>query len=321
MTAAVVTGRHRRSARWDRQDGRPLSKGIPPVTTSTRTIRADALLRCLRLPERGRIYDLSSGWWRHMPNFDGYPRFEVITYNSPGGQRADGRFPFDDPRGNEVEFGYVSELVSGSLHTGTHIDALCHVTKGANDEVHGGVSAREAVGDYGAHRGDASTLEPIVGRGVLLDIPGSLGLDSLPPGFAVGADHLERAAAEAAIDVRPGDIVLVRTGQMRYWPDVERIRRECGGSGVDLSGARWLAERGVRHVGADTMSFEVRPSTVSGNPLPVHLYLLQELGIHIMEWVFCEEIAADAVASFLFVALPLTIRGGTGSPIRPIAIV
>ncbi|WP_257014772.1 cyclase family protein [Rhodococcus sp. ACPA1] len=283
--------------------------------------RDSDLIRCLGLPEKGTIYDLSSGWWRHMPNFDGYPRFEVVTYNSPSGQRIDGRFPFDDAVANDVEFGYVSELVSGSLHTGTHIDALCHVTRGPDDEWHGGVSANRAVGDYGANRGDASTLPPIIGRGVLLDVPGSLGMEALPPGFAITGDHLQGAAERAGVEVTSGDTVLVRTGQMKYWPDADRIRRESGGSGVDVDGARWLAEHGARHVGADTMSFEVRPSRVPGNPLPVHLYLLQERGIHILEWIYCEKLAADGVSTFLFVALPLTIRGGTGSPIRPIAIV
>lgn len=133
--------------------------------------QADGLLRNLGIPARGAVYDLSSGWWRHMPTFDGYPRFEVLTYSSPQGQRASQRFPFDDPDENQVQMGYVSELMSGSLHTGTHIDALCHVTCGENDEWHGGVSANEALGDYGAERGDASELAPIIGRGVLLDVP------------------------------------------------------------------------------------------------------------------------------------------------------
>ncbi|WP_202945097.1 cyclase family protein [Gordonia neofelifaecis] len=278
------------------------------------------LLRCLQLAEAGRMYDLSSGWWRHMPNFDGYPRFEVVTYNSPAGERVEGRFPFDGSP-NDVEFGYVSELISGSLHTGTHIDALSHVTGGTRDEWNGGTSASDAVGDHGPLRADAAELPPIIGRGVLLDIPGFLGLDVLPPGFAIGAEHLAGAADAAGVTVGAGDIVLVRTGQMRYWPDVDRIARECAGSGVDLDGARWLSARGVAHTGADTMSFEVRPSRVPGNPLPAHLHLLKECGIHILEWVNCEELASDSVSTFLFVALPLTIRGGTGSPIRPIAVV
>ncbi|AIA01632.1 cyclase family protein [Streptomyces noursei] len=282
--------------------------------------RADDVLRTLGIPTKGAVYDLSSGWWRHMPTFDGYPRFEVLTYNSPQGQRAARRFPFDDPEGNEVQLGYVSELMSGSLHTGTHIDALCHVTCGANDEWHGGVSANEALGDYGAESGDASELAPLFGRGVLLDVAGALGLEVLPPHFAIGERHLRQAAEAAEVRVEKGDVVLVRTGQMKFWPDVDLIRERSGGSGVALDGAQWLVSQGAHYVGADTMSFEARPSTVPGNQLPVHLYLLHEQGIHIMEWVNCEGLAADGVSSFLFVGLPLTIRGGTGSPLRPIAV-
>jgi kynurenine formamidase len=74
-------------------------------------------------------------------------------------------------------------------------------------------------------------------------------------------------------------------------------------------------------VGGDTVCLEVQPSGIDGNPQPVHLHLLREHGIPIMEWVRCEEIARDEVYEFLFIALPLPIRGATGSMIRPIAIV
>lgn len=279
----------------------------------------DHLLRNLGIPTRGVVYDLSSGWWRHMPSFEGYPRFEVVTYNSPQGQRAEGRFPFHDDK-NEVQVGYISEHVSLGLHTGTHIDALSHITCGENDEWHGGVSANDALGNYGPESGDASELAPIIGRGVMLDVPRALGLEFLPPNFAVGEEHLRQAAEMADVTIRDGDIVLVRTGQMKFWPDIRRIRKESGDSGVALDGAQWLVAQGAGYVGADTLAFEVRPSTVPGNEFPVHVFLLHEHGIHIMEWVNCEGLAADSVSTFLFVGLPLTIRGGTGSPLRPIAV-
>ncbi|MGR7003110.1 cyclase family protein [Yinghuangia aomiensis] len=119
--------------------------------------------------------------------------------------------PFDDPERNQEQIGYTSELVSGGLHTGTHIDALCHITCGDNDEWHGGVSARDAMGNYGAESGDASELPVIIGRGVLLDIPKALGVDVLPPHFGIGEEHLRQAAEAGGVEVRDGDIVLVRT--------------------------------------------------------------------------------------------------------------
>jgi kynurenine formamidase len=281
-----------------------------------------SVLAALNVPQQGRSYDLASQWWRHMPVFAGYPQFEVVTYNSPHGERLERRFPFNNVETNEIQFGYFSEIISGSLHTGTHIDALSHVTCGTNNEWHGGVAANDSLGNFGSIAGgDASQIPPIIGRGILLDIPPMVGATVLPPHFEITAEHLEAAATAAGLTVGPDDVVLVRTGQMRYWPDTDKIGEECAGSGVGADAAEWLAARGVRYTGADTQSYEVRPSQVTGNPLPVHITLLHNHGIHIMEWVNCEELSADGVSQFLFVALPLSIRGGSGSPIRPIAIV
>ncbi len=279
------------------------------------------LVEQMGLVTKGDVYDLSSGWWRHMPAFKDYPQFEVVTYNSPLGERVEGRYPFSASDDNAAQFGYISEYVAGSLHTGTHIDALAHVTCGEHDEWFGGVSATDSVGNFGPLKGDASQLPALMGRGVLLDIPALLGVPHLPANFEIEVEHVRGAADRAGVEIRPGDTVLVRTGQMHFWPDMEAIQANAIGSGVGLEAAHWLVEQGARYVGADTLSFEVRPSRVPGNPLPVHVYLLQQQGIHILEWVDCEAIAADGVTEFLFVALPLTIRGGTGSPIRPLAVV
>jgi kynurenine formamidase len=280
-----------------------------------------SVLAALTVPQRGQVYDLASEWWRHMPVFAGYPQFEVVTYNSPHGERIGRRFPFAQPGGNEVQFGYFSEIISGSLHTGTHIDALSHVTCGEHDEWHGGTPAADSIGDFGSTAGgDAASIPPIVSSGVLLDIPTTLGIDVLPAQFEITGEHLEAAAERAGVTVTSDDVVLIRTGQMRYWPDIEKITAECAGSGVGPDGADWLVARGIRYTGADTQAYESRPSRIDGNPLPVHITLLHDHGIHIMEWVNCEQLAADGVARFLFVALPLSIRGGSGSPIRPIAI-
>lgn len=280
-----------------------------------------SVLAALAVPRAGKVYDLASQWWRHMPVFAGYPQFEVVTYNSPHGERVGRRFPFGDATDNDVQFGYFSEIISGSLHSGTHIDALSHVTCGGHDEWHGGVAAADSIGDFGSvGGGDAAAIPPVIGRGVLLDVAALLDVPALAPHFEITAEHLQACADAAELTVGADDVVLIRTGQMRHWPDSRKIDAECGGSGVGPSAAQWLVERGVRFTGADTQSYEVRPSPVAGNPLPVHITLLHDHGIHIMEWVDCEELSADGATQFLFVALPLSIRGASGSPIRPIAI-
>ena len=86
--------------------------------------------------------------------------------------------------------------------------------------------------------------------------------------------------------------------------------------GVDEAGGRWLSAKGIFAAGSDTIAFELVPSQ-----MPVHAHFLVEKGIHIMEALDLEPLAADGVAEFAFVAIPLKLAGGTGSPIRPIALV
>lgn len=286
-----------------------LSHGSPPL---------DVQLADLGIPRAGRVYDLSSGWWPGMPMPAAHPAFQVLAYRTPRGVRNQGDVPLV-AQGNSVNFGFVSELVMCTTHSGTHIDALCHVTSGPDDSWHGGDSADAALGDFGALSNSAASLPPLIRRGVMLDIAGALGVDRLPAHHAVGAGDLARACESSAVALRDGDVVLVRVGGMRGWPDADALAASDG-AGIDLGGAQWLAASNPSAIGADTAALEVLPSTVAGDPHPVHRFLLRERGIPILEWVNLEELARDAVYEFLFICLPVPIRGATGSIVRPVAI-
>lgn len=281
--------------------------------------RPDAVLQALASAKTGRVYDMSSGWWRGMPGIELHPRFDVVTYRSPQGVRNQNDIPMLRPENNEIGYNFMSELVMGTTHTGTHIDAICHITCGPNDEWFGGVPAKDYIGDLGALQKDASEFPAFVKRGILFDIPGLLGVEHLPAGTPVGPDELRRAAERQGIDIRPDDVAIIRTGQMKYWPDEERMAQAFG-AGISLAGAEWLVAQGVSVFGADTAFIEVEPSGIPGSPQPVHVYLIQQNGIPIIEWITSEELARDSVYEFAFVCLPLTIKGASGSMIRPIAI-
>jgi len=123
--------------------------------------------------------------------------------------------------------------------------------------------------------------------------------------------------------VRPWDVLLIRTGYLKFWPD-EAALAEHRTAGPDLSAAEWMLERGVIATGTDTETYEVQPAPDRGtpaNPQPVHTRLLIENGIYLMESLYLEELAAEKVYEFLFVALPLKIRGATGSMVDPLAVV
>jgi kynurenine formamidase len=209
----------------------------------------------------------------------------------------------------------ATDVFSMGTHVGTHIDALGHVSKAGR--LHGGIEA-ESVQSFagGLRHGGVHDLPPIIGRGILLDVPAVRGVDVLPAEDAVTARDLERACELHGVTVEPGDTVLVRTGWMRYWADPERYHGTPV-PGLVVDAAHWIADRHARCVGGDTYAVEKVPA----HGMAVHVALLVERGVPIIEMLDLEALARDGVHAFLFVALPLKIVGATGSPVRPIALV
>lgn len=258
------------------------------------------------LLEASRVYDLGQPLEVGMPNHPNHPPY-IFTLMRRHGDVC-------RPHG----YSSANELVVLSGHTGTHLDGLGHISE--NGELHGGVNAYEnqqnknGLKTLGIH-----TVPPLVARGVLLDVAGYRGVPMLAGGAAITADELATVAEHQGVRIQADDVVLIRTGWIQQWGDVEAYRGDRSGNpGPDASAAEWLAARKIRATGTDTIPYEV---TVPDNPeMPVHMILIARHGIHIMEMVNLEELARDRVYSFLFIATPLKLVGGTGSPIRPIAL-
>lgn len=214
----------------------------------------------------------------------------------------------------------ANEMFVSGGHVGTHIDALAHVS--FEGRLHGGVDAAAAQrgGRFSEH--GAELIPPLFTRGVLLDVAGAHGVDVLDPGYGVTAEDLGKAAARAGVVPGAGDVALVRTGWARNFGDAATyLGHDTGVPGVAEDGAAWLAERGVVATGTDTTAYEQIPAGEGHRLLPVHRLLLVEHGVYIMEHLNLEDAAAAGLAEFLFVLAPLRIVGGTGSPIRPLAVV
>ena len=281
-----------------------------------------ARLRAAALVRNGRQYSLAAVRFNGMPIFPGHPTFQVVSYRTPHGLQV-GRENLWAPAANEVGLGCMTELLTATSHSGAHIDALAHMTVGEDDHWYGGANAAEHLGDFGPTVGDAAALPPLFTRGVLLDVAGHRGVECLPAGSPVDADEVAAIAHEQGVEIREYDVVLFRTGYMGLWPDAARMA-DHRSPGPDLSAADFLLERGVVAVGSDTETFEVQPAPDPGtpaNPQPVHTRLLIESGVYIMESLDLEQLAADGVHEFLFVALPLKIAGATGSMLDPLAVV
>jgi kynurenine formamidase len=294
---------------------------LAPALSRLRAANEPSEVRALAgLIRTGRMFRLARDRFPKMPLFPGHPTFEVVSYRTPQGIRAAGDQPWGPP--NEACLGFMSELVMGTTHSGAHIDAHAHMTIGTEDVWHGG-SARKDLGDFGPLKGDATEIPPLWRRGVLYDVPGFRGVESLPAGEPVTAAELEAIERSTGVAAGAGDVALIRTGYLAHWPDPDALAGHVG-AGPDLSAARLLVERGVVATGTDTEAYEAQPAPDRGtpsNPQPVHTLLLIEEGVYILESLDLEALARAGEHEFLFVALPLAIRGATGSMVDPVAIV
>jgi kynurenine formamidase len=281
----------------------------------------DRIVEAARLVRQGRTYSLAAARFPGMPLFPGHPPFQVLNFRTPHGIRAVDAHPWGPV--NEAGLGYMAEYLMATSHSGAHIDALAHMTVGPDSHWYGGGNPDAHLSDAGPLYGDASKLPPFFTRGVLLDAPAYRGVDCLPKGSPIGADELEAICARQGVQVRPWDVVLIRTGYMSLWPDAEKMAAHKT-AGPDITAARWLLDHGVVATGTDTETYEVQPAPDLGhpaNPQPVHTLLLIENGVHLMESLDLEELARDRVYEFLFVALPLKIRGATASMVDPLAVI
>ena len=203
----------------------------------------------------------------------------------------------------------------------SHLDALCHVFH--EGKIYNGYPI-DTVTAHGATRlGIHHLAAGVVSRGVLLDIPDLVGLESLEPGTPIFPEDLEAAEEKAALEVRPGDVLFVRTGRWR-WRDRHGPWDATNlAAGLDASCLPWLRDRGVAALGSDCVS-DVLPSRVEGVPMPIHTVAIVAMGLHLMDNLDFDQLAVACAeegrwAFFLTVA-PLVLRRGTASPVNPIAV-
>jgi kynurenine formamidase len=212
----------------------------------------------------------------------------------------------------------ASGILTMMEHSGTHIDALCH--QACDLKFFGGVAVDDVERADGYRELGAETIRPILARGVLLDVAGWKGVEILPERYAITADDLDGCARASNVTINPGDVLLVRTGFARCWMDEATY---LSAAGVSKSGNVWAADRRVVAVGADNMAWDSMEERDPDTNMMLygHVHLLVTHGIHIIENLNLDELAASGHREFCFIGVPLKFRGATGSPIRPLALV
>jgi kynurenine formamidase len=270
-------------------------------------------LAALASVNKGRIYDLGHVLDENVPVFPGrYFRQTLVTtahhanaLDMPGGATGLG----------ENKVNWITEIVSGTMQLGTHLDALSHLQIG--DRGYNGWRIAELAGPAGVQRLGAETIPQVVTKGWLIDVPAVRGVERLDGGDVITVGDIEGGLGDAATE--PGDAIFFHTGWGAHWNDPDAYL--SGEPGPGYAAADWLVEHGIALTGCDTWSYGPVPAEDPTRPFEVPQLLNVRHGVFIVENLHTAELAADGVREFALVLTHPKLRGATGAWTSPIAIV
>ena len=263
-----------------------------------------SVLRATQLIKTGEVIEIAHVLNDKMPFF-GTRRFDVHVKRSFMND-------FSNRRGSNEEI-----VISEIGQVGTQFDGFAHQT---HEDSHyncfktGAISTRGSFTKLGIEK-----VGTLMTRGVLIDVAGLKGVDTLPDTYEITVKDLQDALAKQRMTLQPGDAVLINTGWNRLWgKDNARYVKSCPGIGV--AAAEWLAKQDPMLIGSDNWPVEVAPNPDPKLSLPVHQVALVVNGVHLLENLKLDDLAAKQVYEFAFVMQPLKAQGFTGSTVAPVAI-
>ena len=296
--------------------GAALTAGGAAAQAQTRPA-ADDLVRAVK---GARVFDLSFTWNDRSPVLGLNPPYSfALNRTHRMTHEIFGQVP-----GSRVSWASDIMYFSGQ-HGSPTLDAIGHI--GRDLKLYGGVDAVSATatpGGIGAKLGmEHFPLDLMLSRAVILDVARHLAggrPDPLPPGFEITAAHLDATAKAQGVEVRASDSLLIRTGWGQYFgaDNAKFLGEQSPGPGQDA--ARWIIDHKVRLAGDDTATFEKRPAAYGKELFSVHMMLLADNGIYIMENANLEPVGHARIGVALLVVTPLKIEGATGSPLRALAL-
>lgn len=271
------------------------------------------VLGALKLIKKGEIFNLGHVLELNVPTPTNHGPFFYTTHRT---HEFVLRHPEVVPGGYTNGRASMTCRVEMGDHTGTHIDALNHIA--LTDHIYNGFKVADVTTPFGTTTAGIDTVPPIFCRGILIDVAKAKSLEVLDNSYEITVDDIESALNLEKVEIAPATAVLIRTGWGRYWmtSNEKFLGHEAG---IGLDAAKWLVQEGAVLVGSDNFAVEVIPHARSD--ITVHGFLLVESGVHIIENLALETLSRKGVYEFAFVCSPLLIKGGTGSPISPLAIV
>jgi len=267
-------------------------------------MKPETVLRAARLIRTGEVIELGHVLSAQMP-ISSTRRFDVHTKRT-----------FMNPQSNRR--GSNEELVTSEIgQVGTQLDGFTHQT--IENSLYNCFKVDELATRTGFTKLGIENVGALITRGVLIDVAGLKGVDMLPDTYEITVPDLQQALQRQNLTLQRGDAAIVHTGWGKLWArDNARYMKSCPGIGV--AAAEWLARQDPMLVGSDNWPVEVAPNPDTQVSLPVHQIMLVVNGIHLLENLKLDELAAKRVYEFAFMMQPLKLKGGTGSTVAPIAV-
>lgn len=283
-------------------------------------VTPDDIIRAAALIKTGRAFALGIPLDRSGPQtglFGG--RWNPIhTMLATGTDAAAGR------QDKAQTLRYSDDAINMPVQSATHWDSLGHIF--LDDKMYNGFDARLVDSNGLSKLGIEHARNKMLGRGVLLDIARHKALDWLADGYGISNQDLDDAARAQGVEIRRGDFVIIRTGQMERCLHEKEWGGYAGGNapGVRFENCYWCHDKEIAAICSDTWGVEVRPNETDEVNQPWHWVVIPAMGLTMGEMFYLKELAEDCardrVYEFFFCGPPLIITGGTGSPINPQAI-
>ncbi len=258
------------------------------------------------LVTKGKVYEMGMITGRNTPAYP--PR----KYNIVVHQLGDGT---GHPLGSNQAVSN-DDTVMTAIGIGSQIDGLGHF--GRAHKYYNGFAAAEVVTPAGLTKFGIENLKGIVTRGVLLDMTKIFGQDPLPAGTAYTEEHIKQAEATQGVTIEQGDVVILHSGFLQATKEATELIP--GEPGLGVSGAHYLAKKGVVAIGADSWALEALPGENPQELFPVHQILLTKYGVYILENMVTENLVADEVNEFMFTLGVPRLEGAVQGIINPLAI-
>ena len=299
--------RQRNWGRWGDEDQRGTLNHISP----------EVLKGAVETVTAGKLFNLGLNFDRNGPQ-TGAGRFNPKLY------ATDLFTPLNPAKPSAV---YSDDVIHMPLQAATQWDALGHVHY--DGVLYNNCKACDTLSEKGAARlGIEHLASPgIMSRGVLLDILRLKRVDRLPTNYAITVDDLNAACVAQGVQMRKGDVVLIRTGHIqRFTVDQDRAAFTGLQPGLSPLCAEWVHDHSLVAVCADNLAVEVMAPEGLGSDMPLafHMLCLRDMGCPLGEMFNLDALAMDCAAdgryAFLLSAPPIAFTNAFGSPVNPLAL-